>query len=223
MYSHGVPNDTVPFPASRNQVGAGHTRERLLNAAGEVFAARGYRARLEDIAFRAGTSTGPVFHHFAGKARLAQAVIQEQRMLFLNLERVALNASVAPLDALYTLVASMGEEMATNPIVRGALRLNIEGTPQCSYSGWVRTFETLFAAAEMSGEIILPLSPLSSARMLVCTLLGTQTHTDAPTPDECVQWWRTLLTHDPQPQPPTEKRHDSTGWAETGSAERGTS
>ncbi len=52
-------------------VAAGQTRERLLRAAADVFAERGYDGtRVADIAAAAGVSNGAMYAHFASKADL---------------------------------------------------------------------------------------------------------------------------------------------------------
>jgi AcrR family transcriptional regulator len=52
-------------------VAAGQTRERLLRAAADVFAERGYDGtRVADIAATAGVSNGALYAHFASKADL---------------------------------------------------------------------------------------------------------------------------------------------------------
>lgn len=58
------------------------TRSALLEAATELFAARGYPGTsLEDVAAAANVTRGAVYHHFAGKQALFEAVLdlQEQR------------------------------------------------------------------------------------------------------------------------------------------------
>src|SRR5436190_23575787 len=53
------------------------TRERLIDAAAKVFAERGYdRAGVQEIARRAGLTTGAIYGRFSGKAELLQAAIQ---------------------------------------------------------------------------------------------------------------------------------------------------
>ncbi len=55
------------------------TRERLLTAAAEVFAEKGYdRAGVQEIAHRAGFTTGAIYGRFRGKADLLLAAIGEQ-------------------------------------------------------------------------------------------------------------------------------------------------
>ena len=55
------------------------TRDRLLSAAAEVFAEKGYdRAGVQEIARRAGFTTGAIYGRFRGKADLLLAAIESQ-------------------------------------------------------------------------------------------------------------------------------------------------
>jgi AcrR family transcriptional regulator len=55
------------------------TRDRLLTAAAEVFAEKGYdRAGVQEIARRAGFTTGAIYGRFRGKAELLLAAIASQ-------------------------------------------------------------------------------------------------------------------------------------------------
>lgn len=61
-----------PAPSS-----ADPTRDRLVAAAAEVFSERGYdRAGVQEIARRAGLTTGAIYGRFSGKAELLQAAIE---------------------------------------------------------------------------------------------------------------------------------------------------
>jgi AcrR family transcriptional regulator len=65
-------------------VTAAETRERLLRAAADVFARRGYDGtRVADIAAAAGVSNGALYAHFGSKAELLVAALREhgRRML----------------------------------------------------------------------------------------------------------------------------------------------
>lgn len=54
------------------------TRERILDAALEMFARKGYhRALVDDIVRASGTSKGAVYHHFATKQALFLALVDE--------------------------------------------------------------------------------------------------------------------------------------------------
>ena len=61
------------------------TRDVLLDAAGEVFAKRGFGgAALEDIAEAAGYTRGAIYSHFGTKEELFLAVIERHLLRFLN-------------------------------------------------------------------------------------------------------------------------------------------
>ena len=65
------------------------TRERLLGAAKEVFAERGYvDATVEDIAARAGASRATFYLHFRSKTELTLALIEEAERLGVERYRV---------------------------------------------------------------------------------------------------------------------------------------
>lgn len=67
-------------------------REQILQAALEVFSERGYhKAKIEEIAQRAGIGKGTVYEYFSSKEQLFQAILQEgvsyfTEMLALNLK-----------------------------------------------------------------------------------------------------------------------------------------
>jgi AcrR family transcriptional regulator len=59
-------------------VTVGTTRERILDAALEVFAAKGYhRASVDDIVRASRTSKGAVYHHFATKEAVFLALVDD--------------------------------------------------------------------------------------------------------------------------------------------------
>jgi AcrR family transcriptional regulator len=61
----------------KNNSASQHTRQRLLNAAGEVFAERGFHAAtIKDITDRAPASLASVNYHFSDKAELYLAVLR---------------------------------------------------------------------------------------------------------------------------------------------------
>ena len=72
------PRETPPAPAGRPmRADARRNRERILDAAREVFAQSGGDAQMDQIAARAGVGVGTVYRHFPTKdALLAQMVEQ---------------------------------------------------------------------------------------------------------------------------------------------------
>lgn len=66
-------------PKKRSRPTRAQTRARLLQAAGEVFAERGYdRASLDDVAAAAGLTKGAVYSSFASKDELFYALMRDR-------------------------------------------------------------------------------------------------------------------------------------------------
>ena len=60
----------------RLRADAARNRQRLIDAAEEVFAARGLDATLDDIARHAGVNVATAYRHFDSKHELARAFLQ---------------------------------------------------------------------------------------------------------------------------------------------------
>ena len=68
----------MPRTARQNQEVRAVTRAKLLNAALELFALRGYAATSVDaVAESAGVSAGLLYHHFASKAAVLNAIFEQ--------------------------------------------------------------------------------------------------------------------------------------------------
>jgi TetR/AcrR family fatty acid metabolism transcriptional regulator len=66
-------------PAARATRRSARTRERIIEAATEVFARRGvHGTRVADIAERAGVAYGLVYHHFRNKEEILSAIFAER-------------------------------------------------------------------------------------------------------------------------------------------------
>jgi AcrR family transcriptional regulator len=78
------------------------TRAALIDAARELFADRGYTAvATEEIVRSAGVTRGALYHHFAGKRELFEAVYEDiERRLVEQIAQSAMSAAGDPLQAL---------------------------------------------------------------------------------------------------------------------------
>jgi AcrR family transcriptional regulator len=83
MSESSVPSRSLRSDAQRN-------RERLLNAARELFAWRGADVPLETIAQRAGVSIGTLYNRFPTRQRLIEAVFIDRLEQIVSLARAAL-------------------------------------------------------------------------------------------------------------------------------------
>ncbi|MGO2240126.1 MAG: TetR family transcriptional regulator [Halomonas sp.] len=89
--------------ARKTKAEAAATREALLEAAEEVFFAKGVaRTSLEQIARHAGLTRGAVYWHFKNKGDLFMALIEQVRMPFQSLmdEVSKADAELSPLEAI---------------------------------------------------------------------------------------------------------------------------
>jgi AcrR family transcriptional regulator len=77
------------------------TRRRILDAARELYAERGWAATpLDDVARAAGVTKGAVYHHFSDKTQLLRAVYEDQEQRSVEALVTTAQEHDDPLDAL---------------------------------------------------------------------------------------------------------------------------
>jgi AcrR family transcriptional regulator len=88
---------------------AARNRERILAAAGEVFAARGLDASLDEIATHAGLGVGTVYRRFANREELVEALFRQRldQVAQLASDALAEPDSWAALTRLFEALAAM--------------------------------------------------------------------------------------------------------------------
>ena len=102
-----------PRPLRRD---AARNRALLLDAAREVFAARGLEATLDEIAHHAGVGVGTAYRHFANKQELAAAIFKDDFEQLVESARAALDVD-DPWQALAGFIET------TQQLVTGDVRL----------------------------------------------------------------------------------------------------
>ena len=76
LYNMAMSSTASQAPAARSER-AERTRHRILDAAGQCFAASGYaKTTVEEIALQAAVSKALVYHHFRGKEQILEAVLE---------------------------------------------------------------------------------------------------------------------------------------------------
>lgn len=100
---------------------ARRNRERILEAAKEVFGEQGAEAQMDDVARRAGVGVGTVYRHFPNKDVLMGELVTEKFRTITENAREAL-AEEDAWEAFSGLLHRSAEEMAKNSALQDALR-----------------------------------------------------------------------------------------------------
>jgi TetR/AcrR family transcriptional regulator, acrAB operon repressor len=172
----------------RTREEADATRSELRDAALAVFAERGYSAaRLEEIAERAGVTRGALYHHYADKAELYLAVIDETWWQVTAPIFGALEGDGRPLERLERFVVGYVLAIDEDPRFRALLSvvtLQAEGLPELALGleqkeraleGWLARLEGLLSEAKRRGELAERLRPADAALAVLCFVNGITT------------------------------------------------
>jgi AcrR family transcriptional regulator len=104
------------------------TRRRILDAAGQCFAARGYaKTTVEEIASRAGVSKALVYHHFSGKEEILDAVLERTLDAWSHATRLEamLADSGSVLEGIAQMLRTSLAYAREHPVLRGLLELDM--------------------------------------------------------------------------------------------------
>ena len=115
--------DVMPPVKSRRAEYTESTRDAVLDAAAELFVARGYpRTSLDEVAASARVTKGAIYHHFANKAALMTALIEREEREATRRTRVAFEEAAARDGAAAGALASIDSflEQCSEPVY-GAL------------------------------------------------------------------------------------------------------
>jgi AcrR family transcriptional regulator len=100
---------------------ARRNRERILQAAKDVFAEQGADAQMDDVARRASVGVGTVYRHFPNKDALIAELVKEKFEIFTERVNEALKEDDA-WDALCGVLYDNAELMSQNVAIQEALR-----------------------------------------------------------------------------------------------------
>jgi AcrR family transcriptional regulator len=127
---------------------ARRNRERILAAAGAVFAEGGPEASTEEVARRAGVAAGTVFRHFPTKADLLRALMKDL-LEQVTAEAATLATDGDPATALFEFFRSLVRRTADNRTVVGMLAVPLD-QPIASLADVVAT---LLTRAQEAGAV----------------------------------------------------------------------
>ncbi|MBO2450728.1 TetR/AcrR family transcriptional regulator [Actinomadura barringtoniae] len=161
-------------------VTAAETRERLLRAAADVFADRGYDGtRVADIAAAAGVSNGALYAHFDSKAKLLVAALGAHgRRLLADLLAEDPDRSITEVLLIAGRSLPHGRDVRGNLIVEAlvAARRDDDVARQMrDYMGekadWLAGLVT---AGQLAGELDPALSPKALAQFCLLLAMGSE-------------------------------------------------
>lgn len=111
--------DTPSSAEARRSERAARRRQRILDAAGHCFAARGFaKTTMDEIAARAGVSKGLLYSHFGGKEELLEAVMERTLEEWGDVVQTQLEGAEGVAGALAVLHRASLEYARTNPLLR---------------------------------------------------------------------------------------------------------
>jgi AcrR family transcriptional regulator len=120
-------------PVNRNVARGAATRTLLLEVATRAFAAHGYEdTSIESVLVEAGVSRGSLYHHFAGKEALFEAVLEEMENDIGQRVTEAAGGATDPAEIL-RLGGQAWVRLAGDPVVRQVLLIDAP-----SVLGWDR-------------------------------------------------------------------------------------
>ena len=144
-------------------------RERLLEAATEIFSAGGPQASLEAVAKKAGVGIGTLYRHFPTRDTLFEAVYRHEVDLLGDLaERLARDE--APVAALKTWLQANVRLVATKKGMIEALQLAAHGSSELkaySYDRMIGAIRLLLDRAVKAGDVRGDVPPEDLLRTLV--------------------------------------------------------
>jgi AcrR family transcriptional regulator len=175
----GDVTDAAASPAKRRPE-ADPTRDRLLAAAAAVFAEKGYdRAGVQEIARRAGFTTGAIYGRFRGKAELLLAAIEQQsddefEQLFADhrFEGKAVDILATVGSHLVVEEFDAGQALLLEAFVAGRREPGLAHTLRSVIEERVDHLTELIEQGKMTGSIDPELDTLSVARFCHAVALG---------------------------------------------------
>jgi AcrR family transcriptional regulator len=164
-------------------------RERILQAAGQLFSAQGIEVPLDEIARLAGVGTGTFYRHFSDRDHLLDALFAERVQRFDELMASASDADDA-WDGLVGLLTTGLELQATDRGLKDILVARARGKGERSQASpeTLRGLGDLIERAQRQGEL-RPDITLADLPLINAALLGVLDLTGEIAPDA----WRRIL------------------------------
>lgn len=177
--------DLSPSPsvgAAHRRVDARRNEKSLLDAAAEVFVARGVDAPVREIAARAGVGMGTIYRHFPTRADLVAAVYRHQVEALAADASDLLESTTAPSDALGKWMDRFADFLVTKHGLAGALQSDDSGFEALHgliLDRLVPACASLLKAATAAGEIAEDIDALTLLRAAGNLCIGVERNSDS--------------------------------------------
>ncbi|MFE5844418.1 ScbR family autoregulator-binding transcription factor [Streptomyces niveus] len=161
------------------------TRRSLLEAAAQLFEERGYAGTsISDISTLSGRTSGAIYFHYAGKEKLALAVMEELFATWPALIGRHREADIPALEKLVALSFSVARAFRDDVVVRGGSRLwaerkSVDASLPSPFEGWIETVVGLLEEARQEGTLGPSVVPRKAGNAVVYAFFGLHTVSDA--------------------------------------------
>lgn len=163
----------------RSEQGEVSTRDLILGAASEAFAARGYcGVNLTDVVEGLGYTKGALYFYFPTKEAVAAEIVDHYFSAFDAIADQVQKAPGARLDALVALCRQVAELLRGDPVARAGARLATERNlidaelPE-PFGAWMDKAGALLRAAKRAKELSANAEPRQIAQLVVANFHGT--------------------------------------------------
>lgn len=170
------------------------TRERLLRAAAEIFAANGYAGTsLTEIHERAGVTKGAIYFHYPNKESVAEAIVERQLERWPALVKRFCAEESDPVVVVVALTFAITRAFRDEPVMRAGARLALDR----NVGAWEAAFTQVLEPAERAGELAEGVTAEKAARVVVSSFFGVFQVSDtlgrADTEERLREMWRVVL------------------------------
>lgn len=173
---------STSFRSTPKRVDARRNEKSLLDAAAEVFVARGVDAPVREIAARAGVGMGTIYRHFPTRADLVVAVYRHQVDALAADASDLLGSDTAPSAALRRWMDRFADFLVTKHGLAGALQSydsGFEALHGLILDRLVPACASLLDAAAAAGEIAEDIDALTLLRAAGNLCIGVEVGSDS--------------------------------------------
>ncbi len=164
--------------AGKGRDGAEGKRRAILRAAARVFAEKGYhKSRIADVAREASVAYGLVYHYFASKEALLEAIFEESWHLFSSGIEALVDQPAPFREKVEAIVRTALEAYRVHPHAVRVMVLEVARSPFFLQDGRLEIFEGTFSAvtrlcrqAQAAGEVRRDVDPSHLAYVLLGAL-----------------------------------------------------